>query len=77
MIIAKTRLKKIPNKCNKCRFCFNDGVARKACKESNWIADTYVRKRCSFTGAIVPYVYSKEKRNWEYLKCKSCPLVAK
>ncbi len=74
MIVAQTRLKKIPDKCNKCRFCINDGIVRKASKESNWCATSYIQKRCSFNGALVPYVYNKAKRNWEYLKCKSCPL---
>lgn len=73
MIIAKTKLKKIPDKCNKCRFCFNDGVTRKACRESNWIADTYVRKRCSFTGATVPYVYIKEKETGSTLSAIAVP----
>lgn len=75
MIIARTKLKKIPEKCNKCKFCADAGIARKSVKANNYIADVYRRKKCCLTGAEVPYVYNKVKRNWEYTKCKSCPLI--
>lgn len=74
MITAQTRLRKIPDKCLKCRFCINDGVSQKTCKEVNYISKSYVKKKCYLTGIEVPYIYNKEKRNWEYLKCQSCPL---
>jgi hypothetical protein len=77
MIIAHTKLKKIPEKCLKCKFCKDTGkIARKAgCKENNWIGNCCRLKRCSLTGAEVPYVYNETKRNWEYTKCKTCPLI--
>lgn len=75
MIIAQTKLKKIPDKCIKCKFCENVSVAEKAIKANNYIAVTYTQKKCYLTGIDVPYVYNKAKRNWEYTKCKNCPLV--
>jgi hypothetical protein len=77
MIIARTKLKKIPEKCLKCKFCIDTGkLVRKAgCKENHWISDCYRLKRCFLTSAEVPYIYNKEKRNWEYTKCKTCPLT--
>lgn len=75
MIIAKTKLKKIPDACLKCKFCIDTGnIKRKSTKESGYIADSYRQKKCFLTSAEVPYGYNKAKRNWEYTKCKSCPL---
>ena len=75
MIIAKTKLKKIPDKCIKCKFCEDTGdVVRKSVKENGYMADCYRLKKCFLTGVEVPYIYNKAKRNWEYTKCKSCPL---
>ena len=74
MIIAHTKLKKIPDKCNKCKFCMDIDITRKSSVESNYYAITYMRKKCYLTGVEVPYVYNKDKNNWEYTKCKSCPL---
>lgn len=75
MIIAKTKLKKMPTKCEKCKFCEDVDVANKATKENGYIAVTYWKKKCNLTGAIVPYVYDKSSNSWNYIKCKSCPLV--
>ena len=75
MIIAKTKLKKIPYKCNNCKFCVNVDVGRKSSREDNYMAISYMRKKCYITGNEVPYVYNKIKRNWEYTKCNSCPLM--
>ena len=64
MIIIKTKLRKIPDKCKNCKFCnvehirFRDSV-----------------RVCSITGNDVPYVYNKSKRNWEYTKAPNCPLI--
>lgn len=75
MIIATTKLKKIPDKCIKCKFCEDTGeILKKAVKENGYIADCYRQKKCFLTGIEVPYIYNKAKRNWEYTKCKSCPL---
>lgn len=74
MIVAKTKLKKIPDSCLKCKFCTNAGVAKKASKQNGYIGDVYMKKKCYLTCIEVPYVYNATKRNWEYTKCKSCPL---
>ena len=76
MIIAKTKLRKIPDACLKCKFCTDIGViARKTNgKQNGYIAESYRQKKCYLTGIEVPYIYNAAKRNWEYTKCKSCPL---
>lgn len=74
MIIAKTKLRKIPDVCLKCRFCTNVDVVRKTSKNNGYIAQSYMKKKCYLTGTEVPYIYNTAKRNWEYTKCKSCPL---
>ena len=73
MIVAKTRLKKIPEKCSKCKFCYEPGGWGTKLNKS-MIADSYKLKSCFLTGVNVPYIYNEEKRNWEYTKCKYCPL---
>ena len=77
MIVARTKLKKIPEKCLKCKFCIDTGkiVHKAGCEENHWIANCCRQKRCFLIGAEVPYVYNKEKGNWEYTKCKTCPLI--
>lgn len=75
MIVAKTKLRKIPDACLKCKFCINTvSVKKKSTKESGYIADSYMQKKCFLTGVEVPYIYTAAKRNWEYTKCQSCPL---
>lgn len=76
MIIAKTKLRKIPDKCNVCKFCIHTKEHdRKCIKDNGWLGESYLIKRCFLTGTEVPYIYNKAKRNWEYTKCKSCPLT--
>lgn len=67
MIIAETRLKKIPEKCTKCKFGEN------AYYQDGMYQQVYER-RCCITGLEIPYVFNKEKRNWEYTKPTYCPL---
>ena len=75
MIIAKTKLRKIPGRCLKCGFCTNVGVIRMtSVKLNGYLGQSYMKKKCYLTGVEVPYVYNEAKRNWEYTKCKSCPL---
>ena len=75
MIIAQTKLKKIPDKCLKCKFCEDTGrLGNKAVKDNGYMSECYRQKKCYLTGTEIPYVYNKAKRNWEYTKCKSCPL---
>ena len=73
MIVAKTKLKKIPEKCSKCKFCYIPGGWGVKFNKS-MIAEKYKLKSCFLTGVNVPYIYNEEKRNWEFTKCKSCPL---
>lgn len=77
MIVAQTKLKKIPEKCLKCKFCIDTGkIVRKAgCAENQGLATCYRQKCCFLTGAEVPFIYNKEKGTWEYTKCKTCPLI--
>jgi hypothetical protein len=74
MIVAKTKLKKIPDSCLKCKFCNNTGIQEKASSKNGYLGVIYTQKRCGLTGIEVPYVYNASKRNWEYIKCQSCPL---
>lgn len=75
MIIAKTKLRKIPDTCLKCKFCDDIGViVRTSVKHNGYLAESYMKKKCYLTGTEVPYIYNAAKRNWEYTKCKSCPL---
>ena len=75
MIIAQTMLKKIPTRCNKCKFCCTPGgFGIVDSISSEGYKNKYPLKYCSLTGLQVPYTYNKEKRNWEYTKCKRCPL---
>lgn len=75
MIIAKTRLRKIPEKCLKCKFCQDTGkISRKSCKETMWVAYAYRIHRCLLTGADVPLTFNSKKHDFEHTKCKTCPL---
>ena len=75
MIIAKTKLKKIPDSCLKCKFCVDTNhLAYKSIKDNGYIKECYRQKRCFLTGAKIPYVFNKETQSWGYIKCKSCPL---
>ena len=75
MIIAQTKLRKIPEKCLKCKFCEDSGqIVCKSIKDNGYFGEPYRKKKCYLTGIEVPYVYNKAKRNWEYTKCKNCSL---
>jgi hypothetical protein len=67
MIIIQTKLKKIPEKCTKCKFS-----QVKYDTVDYWQMTNY--RVCGITGTKVPYVFNKEKRNWEYTKASGCPL---
>ena len=64
MIVVKTQMKKIPDKCVKCKF---------SKIEHAWGLNSYLV--CSLLDRPVPYLYNQEKRNWEYTKITGCPLV--
>ena len=61
MIIAKTKMRRIPNNCNKCLFYFWEGY--------------YKEHYCALTGHIIQKEFIKEKRNWCNVKPKDCPLM--
>ena len=75
MIIAQTKLRKIPDTCIKCKFCKDVDITKKSIKANGYMAEIYMQKKCYLTGVEVPYVYNTAKQNWEYAKCKSCPLI--
>lgn len=64
MIVAKTNMKKIPDKCVKCKF---------SKIEHAWGLNSY--RVCSLLDRPVPYLYNADKRNWEYTKITECPLM--
>ena len=73
MIIAKTKLKKLPDKCINCKFCEDTGrILHKVVEKYN--VGCYRQKKCFLTGVEIPYIYNVTKRNGEYAKCNSCPL---
>lgn len=73
MIVAKTKLKKIPDKCLKCKFCIHTSEYKK--QQGKLCYLQYTVRCCLITGIEVPYVYNETKRNWEFTKCKTCPLM--
>ena len=60
MIIVNTKMKKLPEKCTKCKY---------------GIYNSYDNVRiCALTQRVPYYVFNKEKNNWEYVKPRWCPL---
>ena len=67
MIIAQTKLKKIPDQCLKCKFCIDiDRLAHKTIKENRYIVEYYRQKKCFITGIEVPYIFNKSKHRETY-----------
>lgn len=75
MISIKTNLKQIPKKCTKCKFSGLKGVYSN--NYNDFFNPTLIKKvrYCKITNKEVPYVFNKDKNNWEYTKCKNCPLI--
>lgn len=67
-IIVKTKLKKIPDKCTKCKFSKHENFR-------NSFNQIISYKYCVLTNTEIPCVYNKEKRNWEDVKPSDCPLL--
>ena len=65
MIIVKTKLKKIPEKCNKCPFYFYH----------SYDYGRVVEKACLITRTAIEMEYSEKKKNYCNVKPKNCPLV--
>ena len=60
MIIIKTGMKKIPDKCKNCKYSF--------------LTDYESIRYCAITGKSIPYLFVPEKKNWKYIKPNWCPL---
>lgn len=63
MIVIETKLKVLPEKCNKCKFSYYRYNER-------FCAVAFIN---GFNRAC-PYEYIEEKNNWEYRKPSWCPL---
>ena len=67
MIVIKTAMKKIPEKCNKCPYYVPEYYKRSIGRR--------IPAHCRITQQIIKKEYSAEKRNWCVPKLKSCPLM--
>ena len=68
MIVIETKLKKLPEKCNKCKYSYTNG---------GWGYGTERFCSVSFVKGMCrpcPIDFVKEKRNWEYQRPEWCPL---
>lgn len=63
MIIIQTKLKVVPEKCNKCKYSYQR-------LEGRFCAVSTIGQ----LNRLCPMEYNKEKRNWEYVKPDWCPL---
>ena len=68
MIIAKTRLRKIPDKCLDCKFCIDTAKLNKKCYREFW--DCYRIHRCFITSVEVPFEFNTDKEKFEFLNVK-------
>ena len=59
MIIIKTKMKKIPDKCSDCKFSHTEFRGRCCDALSHKLLDT---------------TFVKEKNNWTYVRPRNCPL---
>ena len=64
MIVIKTKLKKIPEKCNKCAYSYLDRGDR--------FCGALVKNGLN---PLCDYEFNKGKNNWEYKRRRDCPLV--
>ena len=64
MIIVKTKMKKLPETCSKCKF-----------GKTTWTRGFGNIKTCVITNKDIDYDFSPEKGNWCYVKPEWCPLV--
>lgn len=63
MIVIETKLKVIPEKCNKCKYSYLR-------YDDRFCAVSFING----LNRICPYEYNESKRNWEYSKPSWCPL---
>lgn len=67
MIIIETKLKKLPEKCNKCKYSYLAGFSYDAARICSVVYKNGENPAC-------PMEFNKEKRNWEYKRPDWCPL---
>lgn len=68
MIVIETKLKKLPEKCNQCKYSRTN---------SGWSYDAGRFCSVSFKNGmhrLCPIEFVKEKRNWEFQRPDWCPL---
>ena len=68
MIVIQTKLKKIPQKCNRCSYSYV--VNSKSMYGDRFCAVSFINGM----NRICPYEYNEAKRNCEYGKPDWCPL---
>lgn len=67
MIIVDTNLKKLPERCTKCKYSYfytEDGKTEKFCSVAFYKGYNRPLRK----------TFNKEKHNWEYVKPDWCPL---
>ena len=65
MIIVKTRMRKIPDKCKNCKYSFVEHEPY----------DSLGTRICLLERKELEYQFVKESKNWCYIKPDWCPLV--
>lgn len=69
MIVIETKLKKLPEKCNKCKYSYLDEVNGPFIY--NRFCGVVFQKGLN---PVCPMEFNKEKNNYEYTKPDWCPL---
>ena len=68
MIVIETKLKKLPLKCNKCKYSYVSGGF--GIDTERFCAVSFRNGEC----CPCPIEFIPEKRNWEYQRPDWCPL---
>ena len=68
MIVIKTKLKKLPEKCNKCKYSYTNGGWGYGTKR--FCSVSFEKNMCR----PCPIKFVKEKRNYEYQRPEWCHL---
>lgn len=68
MIVIETKLKKLPPKCNKCKYSYVSGDF--GIDSERFCAVSFRNGECR----LCPIEFVPEKRNWEYQRPDWCPL---
>lgn len=65
MVIIKTGMRKIPDKCKNCKYSFVEHEPY----------DSLGNRICLLERKELPYQFVKERKNWCYVKPDWCPLI--